>query len=112
MPSSCWANSCAFVQSPLASHHNPMTACVSPAGGSGAASDWRISSTVIVPPWSNAGVLVLLACEYINKLRCAYCSCTVTIPDEENSMANLAGVVQQLRKERAQAARTVEQLDA
>jgi hypothetical protein len=35
-----------------------------------------------------------------------------TIPGEENSMANLAGVVQQLRKERDQAARTVEQLDA
>jgi hypothetical protein len=34
-----------------------------------------------------------------------------TIPAEENSM-NLAGVVQQLRKERDQAARTVEQLDA
>jgi hypothetical protein len=34
-----------------------------------------------------------------------------TIPHEENSM-NLAGVVQQLRKERDQAARTVEQLDA
>lgn len=34
-----------------------------------------------------------------------------TMPDEENSMANLAGVVQQLRKERDQAARTVEQLD-
>jgi hypothetical protein len=34
-----------------------------------------------------------------------------TIPGEENSM-NLAGVVQQLRKERDQAARTVEQLDA
>jgi hypothetical protein len=35
-----------------------------------------------------------------------------TIPGEENSMANLAGVVQQLRKERGQAARTLEQLDA
>ena len=34
------------------------------------------------------------------------------IRDEGNSMANLAGVVQQLRKERDQAARTVEQLDA
>jgi hypothetical protein len=34
-----------------------------------------------------------------------------TIPGEENSM-NLAGVVQQLRKERDRAARTVEQLDA
>src|SRR5205807_1607795 len=32
-------------------------------------------------------------------------------PGEENSM-NLAGVVQQLRKERDQAARTVQQLDA
>jgi hypothetical protein len=35
-----------------------------------------------------------------------------TIPNEEKSMANLAGVVQQLRKERDQAARTVERLDA
>ena len=35
-----------------------------------------------------------------------------TIPAEEELMANLAGVVQQLRKERDQAARTVEQLDA
>jgi hypothetical protein len=35
-----------------------------------------------------------------------------TIPGEENSMANLAGVVQQLRKERDQAARMVERLDA
>ena len=34
-----------------------------------------------------------------------------TIPGEENSM-NLAGVVQQLREERDQAARTVQQLDA
>jgi hypothetical protein len=34
-----------------------------------------------------------------------------TIPGEENSM-NLAGFVQQLRKERDQAARTVQQLDA
>jgi hypothetical protein len=34
-----------------------------------------------------------------------------TIPAEENSM-NLAGVVQQLQKERDQAARTVQQLDA
>jgi hypothetical protein len=35
-----------------------------------------------------------------------------TIPAEEEFMANLAGVVQQLRKERDRAARTVEQLDA
>jgi hypothetical protein len=34
------------------------------------------------------------------------------IPGEEKSMANLAGVVQQLRKERYQAARTLQQLDA
>jgi hypothetical protein len=35
-----------------------------------------------------------------------------TIPGEENAMTNLAGVVQQLRKERDQAGRTVERLDA
>jgi hypothetical protein len=35
-----------------------------------------------------------------------------TIPREGELMANLAGVVQQLRKERDQAARTVERLDA
>jgi hypothetical protein len=35
-----------------------------------------------------------------------------TIPREENSMANMAGIVQQLQKERDQAARTVERLDA
>jgi hypothetical protein len=35
-----------------------------------------------------------------------------TIPAEGELMANLAGVVQQLRKERDHAARTVEQLDA
>ena len=35
-----------------------------------------------------------------------------TIPAEGELMANLAGVVQQLRKERDRAARTVEQLDA
>jgi hypothetical protein len=35
-----------------------------------------------------------------------------TILAEEKSMADLAGVVQQLRKERDQAARTVERLDA
>jgi hypothetical protein len=38
-------------------------------------------------------------------------SCIGTIPREENSM-NLAGAVEQLRKERDQAARTVAQLDA
>lgn len=33
-------------------------------------------------------------------------------PGEENSMANLAGVVRQLQKQRAQAARELERLDA
>lgn len=35
-----------------------------------------------------------------------------TIPGEESAIANLAGVVQQLKKERDQAARTVQRLDA
>jgi Winged helix-turn helix len=47
MPSSCRADSCARFQSPLASHHNPASARVSPAGGSVAVSDWRNSSRVI-----------------------------------------------------------------
>lgn len=46
-PSSCCADSCARVQSPLASHHSPARACVSPAGGSVAVSDWRNSSKVM-----------------------------------------------------------------
>jgi hypothetical protein len=37
---------------------------------------------------------------------------TDTIHREENSMANLAGVVQQLRRERDRAARTVEKVNA
>jgi hypothetical protein len=47
MPSSCWADSCARFQSPLPSHHNPVRACESPAGGSDAVRDWRKSSKVI-----------------------------------------------------------------
>jgi hypothetical protein len=44
--------------------------------------------------------------------RQGYSSVPDTIPAEENSMVNLSGVVQQLRKERDQAARTVERLEA
>ena len=47
VPSSCWADSWARVQSPFASHHNPARACVSPAGGPVAASDRRKSSKVM-----------------------------------------------------------------
>jgi hypothetical protein len=36
------SDSCARVQSPLASHHNPARASLSPVGGSVAVIDWRI----------------------------------------------------------------------
>jgi hypothetical protein len=50
----------ARVQSPLASHHNPARASVSPAGGSVAVSDWRKSSTVILgAPVTQLPVLIL-----------------------------------------------------
>ncbi len=39
LSSSCWADSCARVQSPLASHHSPPRASVSSAGDSVAVSD-------------------------------------------------------------------------
>jgi len=40
-------DSCARVQSPLASHHSPARACESPAGGADVVSDWQKSSNVI-----------------------------------------------------------------
>src|SRR5208282_2997506 len=49
-------------QSPLASHHSPARACVSPAGGSVAVSDWRKSCRVILSSVSrNAGLPTLVS---------------------------------------------------
>jgi hypothetical protein len=53
MPSSCCADSCARVQSPFASHHNPVSAGPKSAEGSAAFSDSRNSFKVMarrVPP--------------------------------------------------------------